>query len=64
MIGTNNDVNFFNNKTPYGQTISAFFSEILTKRMYFKQNKGAQGGVYNLDSTSVLDDEESVYEKN
>lgn len=64
MIGTNNDVNFSDNKTPYGQTISAFFSKIVTTRMYFKRNKGAQGGVYNLDSTSFLDDEESVYEMN
>ena len=39
MIGTIDIENFFNNKTPYGQTISAFNSEIVTKRMFFRKNK-------------------------
>lgn len=65
LLSASRDVpNFVNNVTPYGTTIASLNSELGLKRMHFRGNSGFKGGVFLLDSSSVLKDEDSVYEAN
>ena len=52
------------NITPQGPTIFATFSEIISFKMTFVDNKGYQGACYQLDSTTTLVDFDSAYIKN
>ena len=64
LLGSDDRVNFFNNISPLGSTIFATFSDIEVNNQEFTKNQGFQGGTFQIDSTTVLTDANSIYKKN